>query len=98
VRRTRNQIRQQTAPVGRVYPTSATALSGNFKSGVVPSLLPASMVQEKCNMVHAPSARDTVQSMDRPVSPCASAIIDVLGTYYAPKVDSIGDISSDSSK
>jgi hypothetical protein len=47
-------------------------------------------------MVHAPSAGDTVEIMDRPVSPCASAVIDVLGTYSAPKVDSIGASSSDS--
>jgi hypothetical protein len=47
---------------------------------------------------NAPSAGDTVESMDRPVFPCASVVIDVLGTYSAPKVDSIGDSSSDSGK
>jgi hypothetical protein len=98
VRRTRNQIRQQTTPLGIVYPTSATVLFGNFKSVVVPNLLPASVEQEESNMVHAPSAGDTVELMDRPVSPCASAVIHVLGTYYAPKVDSIGANSSDSGK
>jgi hypothetical protein len=98
VHRKRNQIRQQTSPVGIVYPASATVLSGNFKSGVVSNLLPASVVQEECNLVHAPSAGDNVESMDRPVSPCASAVIDVLGTYSAPRVDSIGYICSDSGK
>jgi hypothetical protein len=98
VRRTRNQIRQQTAPVGIVYPTSATVLCGNLRSADAPNLLPALEVQEECNMVHAPFAGDTVECIDRLVSPCASAVIDVLGTYSAPKVDSIGDSSSDSGK
>jgi hypothetical protein len=98
VRRTRNQIRQQTAPVGKVYPTSATVLFDNLRSGDVLNLLPALEVQEECNMVHAPSAGDTIECIDRPVSPCASDVIDVLGTYSAPKVESIGDSSSDSGK
>jgi hypothetical protein len=95
VRRSRTQTRQQTEPVGIVYPTSATVTSGNLKIGVVPNLIPALVAQEECNMVHAPSAGDTVESMDRPVSPCSS---DVLGTYSAPKVDSVGHSSRDSGK
>jgi hypothetical protein len=98
VRRNRNQIRQQTAPVGIVYPSSATVSFGNLRSGDVPNLLSAIEVQDKCNMVHALSAGDTVECIDKPVSPCASAVINVLGTYSAPKVDSIGDSSSDSGK
>jgi hypothetical protein len=98
MRRTKNKIRQQTAPFGIMYHTPAPVLSGNLKSDDVPNLHAAFVVLEECNMVHAPSARDTVESMDRPVSTCASAVIDVLGTYSAPKVDSIGDSSSVSGK
>jgi hypothetical protein len=98
VRRTRNQIRQQTAPFGIVYHTSATVLFGNLKIGDVPNILPALEVREEYNMVHASSAGDTVESMDRPVSTCASAGSDVLGTYYASKLDSIGDSRSDSGR
>jgi hypothetical protein len=46
----------------------------------------------------APSAGYTVERMGRPVSPCARDGIAVFGTYSAPKVDSIGDSSSDSGK
>jgi hypothetical protein len=49
-------------------------------------------------MSRAPFAANAVESMDRPVSLCASAGIDVLGTYSASKVDCIGDRSSDSGK
>jgi hypothetical protein len=77
VRRTRTKIRQQAAPVGIVYPTSSTVLYGNLKSGDVPNLLPALLVLEECNVIRAPSVGDTVESMGRPFSPCASAVIDV---------------------
>jgi hypothetical protein len=49
-------------------------------------------------MVHAPFAGDTLESMDRPVSPCASAATDILKTYSAPCLDSIADSTSDSGK
>jgi hypothetical protein len=98
VRRTRHQIRQQTAPVGILYPASDTALRSNLKRGDAQNLLPALVVKEECDMIHVPSAEDTVERMDRPGFPCASAGIDVFGTYSAPKVDSIGDSCSDSGK
>ena len=75
MRRTRNQIRQQTAPFGIVYPTSATELCGNLRIGDAPNLLPALEIQDECNMVHAPSAGDTVECIDRLVSPCASVLL-----------------------
>jgi hypothetical protein len=96
VRRTRHQIRQQTTPVGIMYPALATALSDNLQSEDAPILNPALVVEEECNMVHAPSVGDTVECMDRPVPPCDSADIAVFETFSAPNVDSIGDSSSDS--
>jgi hypothetical protein len=98
VRRTRNKITQQTTAFGKVHPTSANVLSGNLKGGDVSNLFRALVGQEELNMVHALSAGDTAESMGRPVSSCAKAIIYVLGTYSAPNVDSIGDSSSDSGK
>jgi hypothetical protein len=91
-------MRQQTTSVGILYPAADIALSSILQSGDAPKLHPALLVQEECNMSLAPSAGYTVERMGRPVSPCARAGIAVFGTYSAPKVDSIGDSSSDSGK
>jgi hypothetical protein len=96
VRRTRLQIRQQTEPVGFLYPSLGTAFSGNSQRSGALNLSSTLAVPEEGDMVHVASEGDTVERVSTSIMPCLSAAVATLDAHPAFEMDSIDDSSSNS--
>jgi hypothetical protein len=98
MRRTRLQIRQQTEPVGFLYPSLGTAFSGNSQGSGALNVSSTLAASEERDMVHVPSEGDTIERFNTPVISCFSTDVAILDAHPTFEMDSIDDSSGDSEK